>query len=118
MNNKKLGTEFEREVCDLLNKKGYWVHFISPDNRGAQPFDIIAVKNKMAYAIDCKTSVSNRFTMNRVEDNQVLAFDKWISCGNDMPMFFVKYKEHIYMIPWLAVKNEGSVKIDEYYCIS
>ena len=39
MNNKKLGTEFEREAVTLLSQKGYWVHFITPDSRGSQPFD-------------------------------------------------------------------------------
>ena len=38
MNNKKKGTAFEKEMCDLLAIKGYWVHFIAPDARGAQPF--------------------------------------------------------------------------------
>ena len=50
MNNKIIGTAFEKEMCELLANRGYWVHFITPDNRGAQPFDIIAVKDGKAFA--------------------------------------------------------------------
>ena len=116
MNNKKLGTEFEREVCDLLNKKGYWVHFISPDNRGAQPFDIIAVKNGKAFAIDCKTCVNNKFTIDRVELNQMLAFNKWIECGNSMPMFLVKHNNKIYKVLWNDILEKEKIKLDECEC--
>ena len=56
MNNKKIGSDFEKEVCKMLQDMGYWVHFITPDMRGAQPFDIIAAKNNRPYAIDCKVS--------------------------------------------------------------
>ena len=60
MNNKRRGTEFERQMCDILAKKGYWVHFIVPDARGAQPFDIIACRDGRPVAIDCKTSSTQR----------------------------------------------------------
>lgn len=90
MNNKKLGTEFEKQMCRYLAKAGYWVHFIQPDSRGAQPFDIIAVKNNEAYAIDCKTNSEPIFRMDRLEDNQVLAFARWEMCGNNVPLIAVR----------------------------
>ena len=53
MNNKKHGTDFEKRVVAKLAKAGdVWVHFLSPDERGAQPFDIIAVKDGVACAIE------------------------------------------------------------------
>lgn len=113
MNNKKLGTAFENEICELLKSRGYWVHFISPDMRGAQPFDIIAVKNKIAYAIDCKTSVNHIFSMRRVEDNQALSFDLWLSKNNTMPMFLVKYNDDIKVVWWNEIKEKGKVDLNE-----
>lgn len=115
MNNKRLGTAFEREVCELLSHNGYWVHFISPDSRGAQPFDIVAVKGGKAKAIDCKTCVNKRFTLARLEDNQIYAFEKWLKCGNDMPLIFIKHQEKIYVVKYSDLKEKKSVQLTEHY---
>lgn len=104
MNNKKTGSDFEREFCRILADKGYWVHFMSPDSRGAQPFDVIAVKNGMAIAVDCKTSVKPIFSISRLEDNQIMAFEKWISCGNSTPFVAVKYENNIFLVSYLRLK--------------
>lgn len=113
MNNKKLGTEFEKAMVDLLAKQGYWVHFIFPDKRGAQPFDIIAVKDCMAVAIDCKTCKDHMFRLGRLEPNQIMAFEKWIACGNDAAYLAVLYKDEIYMISYERLKTEGSIDLDK-----
>lgn len=115
MNNKRLGTAFEREVCELLSHNGYWVHFITPDSRGAQPFDIVAVKGGKAKAIDCKTCVNKRFTLGRLEDNQIYAFEKWLKCGNDMPLIFIKHQEKIYVVEYSDLKEKKSVQLTEHY---
>lgn len=111
MNNKKIGTAFEREVCELLKDCGYWVHFISPDNRGAQPFDIIAAKDGVAIAIDCKTCVANNFGLGRLEDNQIMAFEWWLKCGNTMPLVYVKHEGKITIIRYDVLKEKGSIKL-------
>lgn len=112
-NNKKLGTAFEQEFCEILADKGYWVHFMSPDKTGSQPFDVIAAKNGKAYAFDCKTCSTKMFGISRLEDNQILAFEKWIKCGNMMPMIAVKYKDTIRLIPYERIKAERSVVLDD-----
>ena len=112
MNNKKLGTDFENKVCFLLAAKGYWVHFIVPDARGAQPFDIIAVRNGTAYAIDCKTCVSNIFSISRLEENQVRAFELWMKRGNNWPLIVVEHKDDILVIPYPILRgNGGKIRI-------
>lgn len=114
MNNKKLGMAFEREVVSKLSDAGYWVHFLSPDNRGAQPFDIIAVKNGLALAADCKTSSDRIFRLERLEWNQKLAFDKWLDCGNLEPMIFVKHKGRIISVPYSKLLSEGKVDLNVF----
>ena len=113
MNNKKLGAAFEKKICDMLNHDGWWVHFIEPKVSGSQPFDIVAVRNGRAVAIDCKTCASNRFTIDRLEDNQILAFEKWISCGNNEPHVIVEHGEDIYIIPYTYLKENKSIKLEE-----
>lgn len=111
--NKRIGTDFERRVCGILSEHGYWVHFIAPDARGAQPFDIVAVKSGKAFAMDCKTCVADRITIRRLEDNQVMAFEKWINCGNDEPLIIVEHKGEMFEIQYSKLKKERSVKISE-----
>ena len=118
MNNKKLGTAFEKELCDLLAQKGYWVHFIVPDSRGAQPFDVIAVKDGVALAIDCKTCVLDTFNISRLEENQRFAFEKWIACGNVEPIIAIKHGGRIYTVGYLKLKEQGKVKIGDCICLS
>lgn len=114
MNNKQLGTDFEREVCEKLAKAGWWVHFMSPNNAGAQPFDIIAVKNGQALAGDCKTSSTNVFSFSRLEDNQKYAFEKWLACGNNEPMIIVKYGGKIFFLPYQQLKQELKIDLNTY----
>lgn len=98
MSNRKLGNSFEREVADLLYDSGFWVHLLC-QNQDGQPADIIAVKNKRAYLIDCKVcSTKNGFALSRLEENQILAMKLWESCGNGSGWFALKFDEKIIMI--------------------
>ena len=111
MNNKALGTAFERELCQLLQQNGMWVHFIEPNKAGAQPFDIIAVANNVPIAIDCKTSARGTFPISRLQDNQIFAFDKWLECGNEYAVIAVKFDGQIYFIDYEWLKEEEKLKL-------
>lgn len=113
MNNKVIGTEFEQKVVDTYAKRGYWVHFIVPDSRGAQPFDIIAVKDGNAFAMDCKTCKANVFNINRLEDNQIMAFEKWLRCGNTMPLVIVEHGSKIYIVRYDKLKEKRSINLEK-----
>lgn len=112
MNNKRLGTAFEREFCELLAAKGWWVHFIAPAATGAQPFDIIAVRAGQAMAVDCKTSAKRMFPISRLEANQITAFDTWLRCGNEEPKIAVKYRDKIYLIGYMRLKSKGVINLE------
>lgn len=98
-------------MCKILAQNGYWVHFIVPDSRGAQPFDIIAVKDGKALAIDCKTCVADSFNISRLEDNQIMAFERWIKCGNDDPEIAIKHDNNVYLIKYSYLKKWRTIKI-------
>lgn len=106
MNNKILGSGFEKRVCELLARDGWWVHFLRPSTSGAQPFDIIAAQDNTPIAIDCKTSIKPIFPFSRLENNQVLAFEKWMRCGNRSPYLFVEYAGDVYSIEYTRLKAE------------
>ncbi len=104
MTNKKLGNTFEQELCELLSVQGFWAHNFA-QNQDGQPADIIAVKNKKAYLIDCKVcSTKKGFALSRVEDNQNLSMELWKECGNGEGWFAVKVESQIYMLPHFTVR--------------
>lgn len=111
--NKEIGTAFERRFCEWLAGQGYWVHFLAPDSRGAQPFDVIAAKDGYAVAVDCKTSSRPIFSIERLEENQRLAFEKWLACGNHEPKVAVLYKDDLYLINYSYLKRKGKVDLRE-----
>ena len=110
-NNKQIGAKFEQEFVEILAKEGFWAHFLAPSPTGAQPFDVIAMRHGYAYCFDCKTSVKPIFPITRLEDNQILAFDKWLKCGGAAPLVAVKYDNNIYLIAYTRLQREKSVDL-------
>lgn len=116
--NKKEGRAYEGEVVKLLSQYGFWAHRIEERPDGSQPFDVIAAKNNDPLAIDAKTLSADQrwFYISRLEENQILAFEKWLSCGNSEPLVFVKWKNETYVIDYLSLKRNG--KVDMKYAIT
>lgn len=104
MSNKKLGNDFEQELCEKLSGYGFWVHPLAM-NKAGQPADIIAVKNKTAYLVDAKVCSSRGFALSRMEENQELAMGLWEECGNGQGWFALKVlTDEIYMIPHICIQ--------------
>lgn len=104
MTNKKLGNDFETELCELLSEQGFWAHNFA-QNKDGQPADVIAVKNKKAYLIDCKVcSTRKGFDLTRIEENQDLSMELWSDCGNGQGWFALKVNEDVFMLPYFTVK--------------
>lgn len=105
MTNKKLGNDFEKELCERLSKQGFWCHNFVQSKDG-QPADVIAVKNKKAYLIDCKVcSTRKGFDLSRMEENQDCSMELWRDCHNGEGWFALKLENRIYMIPHIMVKT-------------
>ena len=100
MNNRKIGSQFEQELCNELAKNGWWAHFLSQNQTG-QPADVIAVRNNVAVLIDCKVCADNRFALSRIECNQEGAMTLWKATGNAYCYFAMKLNDdRIYMVPF------------------
>lgn len=104
MINKKLGNDFEKELCQIFADAGYWVHLLN-QNKNGQPADIIAVKNKKAFLIDAKVCSFDAFPFRRIEENQILAMNIWEECGNSTPYFALKARNEIYMVSYEFIKE-------------
>lgn len=96
--NRKLGNDFESEFCEILAEHGFWVHNFALKKSG-QPADIIAIKKRMPFLIDCKVCENDRFPFSRIEENQRLSMELWEDCGNGQGWFALKTSMGIYMVP-------------------
>ena len=117
MNNKRMGSMFEREFAKTLDKNGFWVHLIVP-NADGQPADIIACKNKETHLIDCKVCSSLGFPLSRVEENQELAMRKFINRGKGQAWFALKFSDEIFMLDYTTMmqrKRYGEKRISIHY---
>ena len=113
MTNKKLGSDFEQELCEKLSEYGFWATNLAM-NKAGQPADIIAVRNKIAYLIDAKVCSDRGFALSRIEENQELSMTLWKERGNGQGWFALKIPTgEIYMIPhvWLQAYKRGQAHI-------
>ena len=101
--NRAVGNAFEQEFSELLYAYGFWCHRLTQDSAG-QPADVIAVKNKIAYLIDCKDCSAKGFDLRRVEENQITAMQLWNECGNGQGWFAIKVPTgDIYLLPVFVI---------------
>ena len=103
MNNKSLGSKFEKDFADFLSKKGYWVHYIEgAAHTGAQPCDIVAIRRDSTELYDCKTlnNKNGLFPLSRVEENQRLAFKRFRKCQNVKSTFAlaILWNDDVYFV--------------------
>lgn len=104
MTNKKTGNAFETEFCEILANNGFWAHNMA-QNQAGQPADVIAVRNRAAYLIDCKVCSSKGFVLTRVEDNQELAMRLWEEKGNGTGWFAILMNDNIYIVSLSTLLN-------------
>lgn len=109
MNNKKIGSTFEKNFMNYLSKLGYWCTFLEGTNHiGSQPFDIVACKDNKMWAIDCKTlnNKNGLFPISRIEENQRLAYKRFKKCGNDNFFIAILWENNVYLIPMYEILFE------------
>ena len=89
--NRSVGGRFEQEMSHILAEHGFWVHVLQ-QNKSGQPADIIAVKGKFHTLIDCKviSETPPVFRLNRAEENQRLAMDRFLARGKEMCWYAMK----------------------------
>ena len=103
--NKKLGSDFEQEVCQELAQEGYWVHNFANRENG-QPMDIIAVRENIACLIDAKVCTNGIFKISRIEENQVLSMRRWFQTGNNLAMLWLKLPDETVSVIVLNSEKE------------
>lgn len=105
MGNKKIGNQFEAELCEILSMYGFWCHNLAQNSAG-QPADVIAARDGRSYLIDCKVcSTDKGFDLSRIEENQELSMRLWNECNNGQGWFAMKLPTgDIFMVPHFVIK--------------
>ena len=101
MNNKRNGTKFENEICEMASKAGLWARPMFPAPNGSQPFDVMLINQKgNLLAIECKVCVNDVFDLRRIEDNQRVCLTNLCYSFNLLNRCFFAFKtsKGIYMI--------------------
>lgn len=110
MSNRSEGNAFERIFCEKLSRAGFWAHNMAQRAEG-QPADVLAVRNDIAYLIDCKVCEKDFFRIDRMEENQESSMSLWRSCGNRGAYFAVRLSDgSTYMVPFrhvMEAKRKG-----------
>lgn len=83
------GSRFERFMAKLLADKGFWALIVPRNAGGQQPADILAVKGRYHALIDCKVVSGDRFTFDRIEDNQYYSMDRFKEIGGEVGWFAI-----------------------------
>lgn len=112
MTNKQLGNTFEKDLCEMLSREGFWVHNLA-QNQSGQPADIITVKNGKAFIIDAKVCSDNRFPLSRIEENQKLSMDLWKKCNNGTGWFAFLIGDEVFMMAYANIeimRSTNSIK--------
>ena len=104
MTNKKLGNDFEADLCEMLAKEGFWAHNFTQTQVG-QPADIIAVKNEMAFLIDAKVCSDNKFPLSRIEENQKNSMELWHDCKNGTGWFAFLIENEVFMMAYTNIEK-------------
>lgn len=103
--NRSSGNAFERRFCAMLAERGFWAHNMAQSACG-QPADVIAVKGRTVWLIDCKVCSNDRFDLKRVEPNQLTAMDLWTTKCPYEPYFALELSEGaVFMVGYGTIQE-------------
>ncbi|WP_249961681.1 hypothetical protein [Histophilus somni] len=110
------GKRTEEKVAEYFSEKGYWVYQFPQSIKG-QPADLIVVKNNIATLIEVKHCKNDRFTLNRIEPNQLTTFNFFKSKGNTNHKIAIQFKSGLFLLDFsyidILIKSEvKSLSID------
>lgn len=111
MQNTTIGTNFEKDLAQILSKNGFWVRMDSRGRNG-QTVDLIACKNNVPYLIECKYCKSEYFDMRRVENNQNMALKRFKLCGNTNTFFVFSTPSGVYFSPNPIPRPNKGIPLD------
>lgn len=104
MKSHEIGKVTEFKTAQFFSDKGYWV-YQCPKTENGQPADLIIAKNNIITLVEVKHCKNNRFTLNRIEPNQLTTYDFYKTKGNTNHKILIKFKKGVYMMDFSYIKE-------------
>lgn len=100
------GKIFEIQLCWWLRKNGYYPEYHEKSASGSQNGDITAIKDNIAYKIECKNleNSTGRFPLSRIEMNQTLSYKAFKECGNSNFILAIRWGDNVYFVDFGLVQ--------------
>lgn len=96
----KSGKKFEEELCWWFANRDFFVIYNEKGATGAQPCDIIVIKNNFTRLIECKNLENSRgiFNLDRIEANQFMAYNRYKKCNNSAFELAILWSNNVYFL--------------------
>ena len=104
MKSHEIGKVTEFKMAQFFSDKGYWV-YQCPKTENGQPADLIIAKDNIITLVEVKHCKNNRFTLNRIEPNQLTTYDFYKTKGNTNHKILIKFKKGVYMMDFSYIKE-------------
>lgn len=104
MKSHEIGKVTEFKIAQFFSDKGYWV-YQCPKTEAGQPADLIIAKDNIITLVEVKHCKNNRFTLNRIEPNQLTTYDFYKTKGNTNHKILIKFKKGVYMMDFSYIKE-------------
>jgi Holliday junction resolvase len=96
----KVGEKFEKELCKFFANRNYYVIYNNKGVSGAQCFDMLIIRDNVCFAIECKNLENKNgiFNIDRVEENQLLAYKRFLECRNHNFVLAILWNDNVYIV--------------------
>jgi hypothetical protein len=103
---KEIGNRREKEFANRMFNAGWWVHILA-NNTNGQPFDIVMTKNNITWFLDVKNvATGDVFTLDRIEENQINAFDMLVRRGTTNCGLAIVFDDNVfYLLEYKMMKD-------------
>lgn len=94
------GKKFEKDLCNYLSNKNYYIIYNEKGITGAQPCDVVAIKGDIATLFECKNleNESGIFNLDRIEENQRMAYNRYRECDNNNFVLAILWNDNVWFI--------------------
>ena len=116
MKNYEIGKITEFNAAKFFSKHDYWVYQF-PKTQAGQPADLIVIKNNKATLVEVKHCKSDRFSLNRIEPNQLTTYKFFKSKGNTSHKILIAFKSGVCLLDfkYIYIRKKLDEKSIDFY---
>lgn len=116
MKNHEIGKITEFNAAKFFSEKGYWV-YRCPRTEAGQPADLIVAKDNKITLVEVKHCKSDRFSLNRIEPNQLTTYKFFKRKGNTSHKILIAFKSGVCLFDfkYIYIRKKLDEKSIDFY---